>query len=345
MTRYYKSRNLNHPVVYVQEEGQWRGYAPGGVLQRSTGSIPEVILAQTVEITQDQAEMLLRIMRAETERIESQRAEAARVAGLPIQSSAPQAAVTPEAGPALQGPSSPPRSRRPSWLPYALAGGAAVIVVVVLVVLATTGGFWGGSGVPATQAGGAGAASTVAPGVLPAQVVATVGGRSITKEQLNRRVADFEAQYAGQIPDEKSAPDQYKLFQQDVLEYMITHELASQKAEQLNITVTDQDVQTQIDTILKGSYGGDQTKFDDALRQEGITMDQLKQTYKESMLFQKVYDEVTKGIVTVPDSDSTLLDAKRTEAWQKWIAQAKAESGVTYAEGWRPTVTTGTLLP
>ena len=277
-------------------------------------------------------------MRAEAERIRAERAEAARSADTPdppapsLASQAPvtaapvtaTAAAVPVAAEVARASSSSPRSRWPRWLPYALVGGAAVVVVVVLVVLAMTGVFGGGSGATA---------STGAPGAIPAEVVATVGGRSITREQFDQRVADFEAQYPGRVPDKKSAPDRYKLFQQDVLEYMITYELATQKAEQLNIMVTDQDVQTQIDLILNTSFSGDQAKFDAALKQQGLTMDQFKQTYKESTLFERVYNEVTKDVTTVSDSDA-LLDARRKGAWQAWIEQAKAGAGVTYAEGW-----------
>ena len=230
-------------------------------------------------------------------------------------------------------PSSPPRSGRPRRLVYALLGGAAVVVLVVLVVLAITG----------TQPGGTQTASTGLPGVLTADVVATVGGTPISKQQFDQRVADFEAQYAGQIPDKNTQPDRYKLFRQEVLEYMITYELASQKARQLDITVTDQDVQMWIDSVIKDAFGGDQAGFDASLKQQGMTLDQLKRSYKESTLFQKVYDQVTKDIATVPDSGAQ--DARRKAAWQEWIERARAESGVTYADGWKPTGTTGTLLP
>ena len=74
-------------------------------------------------------------------------------------------------------------------------------------------------------------------------MLATVGGQehqpaAARPEDRRLRVA----QYAGQIPDKTTAPDQYKLFQEDVLDYLITYELVSQKAAALSITVTDQDV-------------------------------------------------------------------------------------------------------
>ena len=279
MATYYKSRDPGSPVVYIQGDDRWYSYAYDGLLRESAGLLPETIRAQCVDISQDEATTLMTIIRAEAERIVQGRAEATRYPS---------------------SPPSPPRSHRPRWLPYALAGGVVVVALVVLIVLAATGGFGGGSGAPAVQAG---AASTGVPGVLSADAIAAVGGTSISRRQLDQRAADFEAIYAGQIPNKTSDPAKYKLFQQAVLEYMITYELVSQKAQQLNITVTDQDVQTWIDSIIKEAFSGDQAGFDASLQQQGITVDQLKRSYKESALFQKVYAQVTKDITTVPDSD------------------------------------------
>ncbi len=160
-----------------------------------------------------------------------------------------------------------------------------ILAVLVVLLLAGTVGLVAGCG-----------------GNVPSGAVAKVGGTAITQEEFDQRIADFEAQYAGQIPDKTSDPAGYKQFQQDVLEYMITYQLASQKAEELKITVADDEVQKQIDSVLADSFAGDQAKFDDALKQQGITMDQLKLSYKESMLLQKVYDEVTKDVTTVADN-------------------------------------------
>lgn len=140
-------------------------------------------------------------------------------------------------------------------------------------------------------------------GELPDNAVAKVGQTYITQEQFDTRVADFEAQYAGQIPDKASDPDGYKEFQRDVLDYMVTYEVAKQKAPSFNVTVTDEEVQKEIDTILTSSFGGDQAQFDAALAAQNMTLDQLKLNYSESTLLQKVYEEVTKDITTVDDAD------------------------------------------
>jgi parvulin-like peptidyl-prolyl isomerase len=172
-----------------------------------------------------------------------------------------------------------------------------ILAVLVVVILAGTVSLLAGCG-----------------GNLPKDAVAKVGSVIITQKAFDARTADFEAQYAGQIPDKATDPASYKAFQHDVLEYMITYQLASQAAQDLKLTITDADVQKEIDSILASTFAGDQTKFDAALVQQGITLDQLKASYKESMLLQKVYDEITKGVTTVPDTDvQAYYDAHKTD--------------------------------
>jgi parvulin-like peptidyl-prolyl isomerase len=151
-------------------------------------------------------------------------------------------------------------------------------------------------------------------GNLPKDALAKVGNNIVTQKDFDQKVADLEAQYPGQIPDKTTDPDNYKLFEQYVLEYLITYQVASQAAPSLKVTVTDEEVQTQVDSILQNSFKGDQTKFDDALKQQGITMDELKSYYRETTLMQKVYADVTKGVTTIPDSDiQAYYDAHKSE--------------------------------
>jgi parvulin-like peptidyl-prolyl isomerase len=66
--------------------------------------------------------------------------------------------------------------------------------------------------------------------------------------------------------------------------------------------------------MKQASFGGDQAKFDEALKEQGITLEQVKQSYRESMLLQKTYDEVTKDVTTVPDTDiQAYYDGHKTD--------------------------------
>lgn len=148
---------------------------------------------------------------------------------------------------------------------------------------------------------------------LPSSAMAKVGKVVITVDQFNKRLADFQAQYAGQVPDKATDPAAYKDFQRSVLDYMVTYEMVKEQSTALKISVTDKEVQDQIDSILKNNFSGDQTKFDAALKAQNVTVDQLKASYRESLLLQKAYDEVTKTVTTVPDAEvSAYYDAHKT---------------------------------
>jgi foldase protein PrsA len=146
------------------------------------------------------------------------------------------------------------------------------------------------------------AAGTVAGcgGGLPSDAVAKVGGTVILKSDFDKRVQEFAAQY--QVASKEDDPSGWAQFQSDVLEYMITYEMVVQEAKKDSLTVTDAELQTQIDSIVTQYYAGDNAKFTADLTANNMTLDQLKLNYRESMLMQKVYDKVTAN-VTVADAD------------------------------------------
>ena len=167
---------------------------------------------------------------------------------------------------------------------------AAVLALVLLL------------GLVAAIAGGCGNGSA---GNLPKGVMAQVGPLAITEDQFNKREADFEVEYAGYVPDKSTDPSGYKDFQRWALNQMITVELVKQQAATLKISVTDKDVQDAIDQIKTDSFEGDQAAFDAALKEQNITIEQLKTSYRESLLLQKASDEVTKSL-----TDSSVTQAE-----------------------------------
>ena len=341
MASYYRSRSPGDPLIYVQEEGRWRSYAADGVIAEE-GDIPDEVLAGLEEIPPEEAALVIGQMAPDAEGWQSERT----VYSMPEDRAEPQAA----------GRRSILR-RRGIQAALAIVGIIVVIAIAVAVVESCDSG--GVAGPDGTSPPGGGSTSG-------SSTVAKVGKRTVTKEELDRRVADFEAQYPGQTPDPQAAPEQFREFQLDVLDYLITYELAKQKAKALDVTVTEEEVQSQIDSILETSFGGDQAAFDQALAKEGLTLEQVKQGYQESILLQKVYTEATKDVTAVSDADiqayydqnqsgtyagksldevrqeiaSLLLDSKKKEVWLLWIANAKQEVGVRYGDGWGPVSTT-----
>lgn len=159
-----------------------------------------------------------------------------------------------------------------------------VIVAVLLLVLAVMAGTLAGCG-----------------GELPNDAVAKVGDTPIEEDAFDQRVEEFSAQY-GYTEDALGAED-WQAFKLDVLDYLITYEMAVQKAEDYGVSVTDEDVQEEIDLIITTYYDGDEAAFTEELTAADMTVEDLKASYKESMFMQKVYEQVTKDVTDVPDEE------------------------------------------
>jgi foldase protein PrsA len=152
-------------------------------------------------------------------------------------------------------------------------------------------------------------------GGLPSDAVAKVGDVPILKADFDKRVQEFATQYS--VTPKEQDPEGWADFESKVLDYLVMYELASQKATDLGVTVTDADVQTEIDNIVTTYYGGDQAAFDTDLQNNNMTVEQLKASYKESMLMQKVYEKVTENVTTVPDADiQAYYDANKDQYLQ-----------------------------
>ncbi|MCX8031777.1 MAG: peptidylprolyl isomerase [Thermoleophilia bacterium] len=148
-------------------------------------------------------------------------------------------------------------------------------------------------------------------GDLPGDAVAKVGDKAISEKDFEKRVKSFASQYG---LTEEAGEDVWNSFRTQVLDYLVTYEIASQKANALGVSVTDDELQEELDNIVQLYFNGDKDAFEEDLKARGMTLEDLETTYKESMLLQKVYEKVTQGITEVPEEEiQAYYEAHKTD--------------------------------
>lgn len=135
---------------------------------------------------------------------------------------------------------------------------------------------------------------------LPKDVMAKVGDQQITQVEFDERLTQIETQYEGQVPT-KDDGDSYKEFQAGVLDYLVSLYVLRQKQAELEVTVTDEDINAEIDKV-KAMFGDDDAAFQEALESERLTEEALRAQISEQLLIQKMNEAVTAD-VTVSDED------------------------------------------
>ena len=108
------------------------------------------------------------------------------------------------------------------------------------------------------------------------EVVATVNGTEITKDDF---VQTYQSQYQQMAMQQQAggqAPDEEQLKTQ-VAEQLVNNELLRQGAEDAGIKATDKDIDTILDEIAKQSGLGSGDEVVSALEQQGISAEQVRQ--------------------------------------------------------------------
>ncbi|MFA6000899.1 MAG: peptidyl-prolyl cis-trans isomerase [Thermoleophilia bacterium] len=123
-------------------------------------------------------------------------------------------------------------------------------------------------------------ASNQASQTLPAGAVAIVDGKVISREDLNRAMEELKTRLEGNMPANGSR--EYVDLKKQTAQTLVEEELISFAAEKMNITVTDEEINSQ-------------------LQKNTSSVSPSKVQIRKDLLFQKTYAEVTKDAASVTD--------------------------------------------
>jgi parvulin-like peptidyl-prolyl isomerase len=141
--------------------------------------------------------------------------------------------------------------------------------------------------------------------------VAVVGDTPITKEQFDELIDRARENYennGNQKFPEPGTPE-YVALRRQAMQFLVQREQFEQKAEELGLTISDSDVEKQMQTI-KAQYFGKNGKCDAAcdkkyqaeIKKQGVTDEQVREDVRASVVQNKIYEKVTSG-VTVSDKE------------------------------------------
>jgi peptidyl-prolyl cis-trans isomerase SurA len=126
-------------------------------------------------------------------------------------------------------------------------------------------------------------------------VAATVNGKPIYR-------ADLEKYYQASLGDapQKLTADEANIRRLQLLHQMIEDEILQQRAAKLNLAATDEDVNAKL-TELKAPYT--QEEFDNKLKQQKITLDDLKRDLRRSLTTTKLLNAEIESKINITDAE------------------------------------------
>ena len=145
---------------------------------------------------------------------------------------------------------------------------------------------------------------------VPADAVAVVDGHDIAKSDYEALIAQAKKSYKNQKRDFPAAGSQeFQTLRNQAVQFLVQREQFEQKAEDLDVNVTDKQVDARLEQIQKQYFGGDKKKFEKQLKEQGITEAQVRNDIRAQIVSEKIFAQVT-GKVTVSDDEIAKYYAK-----------------------------------
>ena len=135
-------------------------------------------------------------------------------------------------------------------------------------------------------------------GSVPPDAIAKVGSTPITKTTFTQLMAVACARYKSQGQQcPKVGTPTYSALRGSAVTFLVQQEELAQQAQKLGVSVSQQDLDKQVNQIKKTYYQGSQQKLDAALKKDGITLAELRQfELLPNLLGQKLQAKVTSNV-------------------------------------------------
>jgi parvulin-like peptidyl-prolyl isomerase len=149
---------------------------------------------------------------------------------------------------------------------------------------------------------------------VPGDAIAVVGGREVPKRDFDSLIAQAKRSYEAQKRDfPKVGTTQYNTLKNQAVQFLVQRTQFELKADELDVDVTQAEVTKRLDEIKKQYFGGNDKRYKDQLKQQGLTEDQVQKDIRAQLIQEELFEKVT--------SDVNVTDKQITDYYNKNKAQ------------------------
>ena len=138
---------------------------------------------------------------------------------------------------------------------------------------------------------------------VPGDAIAVVDGNEIAKTEFDGLIGQAKKSYKAQkrtFP--KTGTAEYNVLKNQAVQFLVQRAQFEQKAEELDVEVTDKQVEARLKQIQKQYFAGDKKRYDTQLKQQGLTDEQVRRDIRAQLVQEGIFKQVTET-VKVTDKD------------------------------------------
>jgi len=146
-------------------------------------------------------------------------------------------------------------------------------------------------------------------------VVAEVNDKKITKAEYDSKLEDIkkimEQYYGENVFESKDGKKTLKEIKQQLLDELIFNEICLQRAKEMGIEITQEELMEELNA-LEALYGG-KDQFQVVLEEQNMTQDKFKEELYSQLIIQKLKDEITQNVAVSEDEIKKYYEENRDE--------------------------------
>lgn len=132
---------------------------------------------------------------------------------------------------------------------------------------------------------------------VPADAIAVVDGNSIDKGEFDALISQAKKSYELQKRDfPKVGSPEYNTLKNQAVQFLVQREQFEIKADELDVEVTDKQVDDRLAQIKKQYFQGSDKKYRDQLKQQGLTEESVKRDIRAQLVQEGIFKNVTDDI-------------------------------------------------
>lgn len=145
---------------------------------------------------------------------------------------------------------------------------------------------------------------------VPADAIAVVGGKQITRSEYDALIDRTKVAYksAGRKFPAQGTAD-FKAIKSQAVQWLVQKAQYEEKADDLEISISQQQIDKKLAEVKKQFFAGNEQRYKAALKQQGYTEKDLRDTLRIQLVQDEIFKKVT-GDVEVSDAEIRAFYAK-----------------------------------
>ena len=147
---------------------------------------------------------------------------------------------------------------------------------------------------------------------VPANAVAVVDGEEIAKSDYDGLIAQAKKSYTNQKREfPKAGSQEFQTLKNQAVQFLVQREQFEQEASDMDVEVTEKQVDERLAQIQKQYFGGDKKKYEAQLKEQGLSEAQVRNDIRAQIVSEKIFEQVTRGVkVTDAEVEKYYADNK-----------------------------------